>query len=146
MAEEIILTPQGLEKLKEELSNFKNTKRKEIASRISEAKEFGDITENAEYEDAKNDQAFVEGRISELEYMIKNAKIISAKACKDKVDMGCQVMIASDGTKKSYQIVGSNEVDPSAGKISGDSPLCPPSFEHVYMTAIRFSRSLGAAD
>lgn len=123
MTEEIVLTSQGLKKLKSELENLKNNKRKEIAARISEAKEYGDVTENAEYEDAKNDQAFVEGRISELEYMIKNAKIISSKACKDKVGIGCKVVISSDGAKETYQITGSNEADPAEGKISVDSPL-----------------------
>lgn len=123
MSEDVVLTKEGLEKLKEELSYLKNTKRKEVAQNIKEAKEYGDITENAEYDDAKTEQAFVEGRIAELEKMIKNVRVISKSAHCQKVVLGCTVSISSDGEAVRYTIVGSSESDPAEGKISDESPL-----------------------
>lgn len=123
MAEEIVLTKEGFEKIKEELINLKTVKRKEIAQQIKDAKEYGDISENAEYDDAKNEQAFIEGRISDLEKMIKNVKIVSRSTKCDRVTLGCNVVIASDGGQKKYTIVGPHETDPASGKISHESPL-----------------------
>ena len=123
MADEVILTREGLAKIKEELQFLKREKRKEIAQSIKDAKEYGDISENAEYDDAKNEQAFVEGRIAELEKMIKNVKIVKKVSRCDKVQIGCTVEVASDGKKIKYRIVGPSESSPSEGKISHESPL-----------------------
>lgn len=123
MADEVILTKEGLEKIKEELKFLKNTKRKEIAEQIKNAKEYGDIAENAEYDDAKNEQGFVEGRIAELEKMIKNAKLIRKNQGCKAVEVGCTVSISSDGKDIQYMIVGASESNPSLGKISNESPL-----------------------
>jgi transcription elongation factor GreA len=123
MAEEVILTEEGFKKIKKELINLKTVKRKEIAEQIKDAKEYGDISENAEYDDAKNEQAFIEGRIADLEKMIKHAKIVRKSNKCDHVILGCNVVIASDGEEKKYTIVGPQETDPSSGKISHESPL-----------------------
>ena len=123
MAEEVVLTREGLKKLKEELNYLKTVKRKEIAQQIKDAKEYGDISENAEYDDAKNEQAFVEGRIVDFEQVIKNAKIVERTANCDRVTLGCSVVVATDGEQKKYTIVGPQETDPASGKISHESPL-----------------------
>jgi transcription elongation factor GreA len=123
-----LLTKEGLGKLKEELVYLKTTKRKEVAARIKEAISYGDLSENAEYEEAKNEQAFVEGRILELDEKVKSAKIIeeSAKG-KKKVQLGTTVHLRNLSKSKDepeiYTIVGSTEADPIAGKISNESPV-----------------------
>jgi transcription elongation factor GreA len=118
------LTEAGLIKLKGELDQLKNTKRREISERIQEAKELGDLSENAEYVEAKNDQAFVEGRILEIESILKNATIIKQKSrSKDHVEIGSKIKIEDGQNTKEYYIVGSNEADPAVGKISNESPL-----------------------
>lgn len=117
------ITSEGLEKLTEELKNLKTVKRREIAQRIQEAKELGDLSENAEYVEAKNEQAFVEGRISELEAIVKNAAIIKSEKNSEMVRVGSQVKVKADGKTHSYSIVGSNEADPKNGRISNESPL-----------------------
>lgn len=119
---DIFLSKEGLEKLKEELSKLKTVSRKEVAERIKDAKAFGDLSENSEYEDAKEQQAFVEGRIAELENMIRNAKIIS-RSSGDKVSMGSKVTVQNDGEKLNLILVDRTETAPSLGKISFDSPL-----------------------
>lgn len=123
MPDSLMLTKDGLTRLKEELNNLKTKSRKEIIERIRSAKEFGDLSENAEYEDAKNQQSFTEGRIQELEAMISRAKIIPNRADKSKISIGDNVEIECDGEKSSYSIVGANESDPLGGKISADSPI-----------------------
>jgi len=123
---EIILTAEGLRKLEEELEYLKVTKRKEVAGRIKEAKDFGDLTENSEYEDAKNEQAFVEGRILQLEAMLRNAKVIDNNDVRrDRVTVGCTVVLQDlgNGEKLSYMIVGSAEADPDRDRISNESPV-----------------------
>lgn len=122
MKEQILLTQKGLEKIKNELADLK-VRRKTVADRIRIAREFGDLSENSEYEDARNEQSFVEGRIGELEEMILRAKVVGKNACQDKVEMGSIVTIKMDGEKICYELVGANESDPSAGKISVESPL-----------------------
>lgn len=118
------LTPEGHIKLKDELVYLKNTKRPEIANRIKEAKELGDLSENAEYADAREEQSFVEGRILEIESVLKNAKVISSKESDpNQVDIGDTVLITRDGQDVTCTIVGSNESDPANGKISNESPL-----------------------
>ena len=118
------LTREGLEKLQTELDNLVRVRRKEIASRIQEAKELGDLSENAEYQEAKNEQAFNEGRIEELENTIKHAVIIQEnKKQSGVVQVGSTVKISINGTESVFQIVGSNESDPMNGKISNESPI-----------------------
>lgn len=123
---EVILTQEGLKKLEEELENLKSVKRREVAERIKIAIGYGDISENSEYEDAKNEQAFIEGRIITLEKMLRNARIIN----NDEVDTNT-VSIGSIVTLKDieyndtfeYSIVGTAESDPSQNKISNESPV-----------------------
>lgn len=121
-----ILTPEGLRKLEEELEMLKTVKRKEIADRIRASKEFGDITENAEYEDAKNEQAFVEGRIQHLDAMLRTAKVIdNHDAPADQITVGSTVRVKdhSSGEQLTYTIVGSLEADPDQDRISNESPV-----------------------
>lgn len=123
-----LITKEGLEKLKEELNYLKEVKRKEVAERLKEAISYGDLSENAEYEEAKNEQAFVEGRILELEEKIKYVKIIEEHVKKGAlVQLGSKVVIQNlSGKTKSeeeYTIVGSTEADPVNHKISNVSPV-----------------------
>ena len=123
---EVLLTHEGLKKLEEELEILKTIKRKEIAARIKTAKEFGDISENSEYEEAKNEQAFVEGRIATLEKMLRNARIINElEITTDEVSVGCSVKLldVEINDEFTYAIVGSAEADPSQYKISNESPV-----------------------
>jgi len=121
MQEQILLTSQGLEKLQFELNTLKE-RRKQIAERIKEAREFGDLSENSEYEDAKNEQSFVEGRILELEETVRRA-IVIAKNGTDRVEIGSTVVLKMNGENLEFNIVGASESDPSQGKISVESPL-----------------------
>ena len=124
MNDETFVTQAGFEKLKDELNSLKNTKRKEVANRIQAAKEFGDLSENAEYADAKDQQAFIEGRIVELEEMMKNITIIKEHQKGDGVTIGNSIKIKDEkGSIREYEIVGSQEADPVGGKISNESPL-----------------------
>jgi transcription elongation factor GreA len=117
------LSREGLQKLREELDELVNVRRAEVAGRIHEAKEHGDVTENAEYEDAKNEQAFVEGRIQSLSALIKNAVIITENHSTTHVQIGSTVEIESGGSKEKYTIVGSAEASPADGRISNESPV-----------------------
>ena len=117
------LSKEGLEKLREELDEMVNVRRAEVAARIHEAKEHGDITENAEYEDAKNEQAFVEGRIQALSALIKNAVVIDENHSTTHVQIGSTVTIQSDDGKEKFMIVGSAEAAPASGRISNESPV-----------------------
>ena len=117
------LTPEGLEKLKEELRFLKEVKRKEIAERLEKCISFGDLTENSEYHEAKEEQAFVEGRILELEEMIRNASIISTARQKDLAQIGSTILVSAGSKKEKFIIVGAEEANPLEGKISANSPL-----------------------
>ncbi|MDN3438142.1 transcription elongation factor GreA [Planococcus sp. APC 3900] len=120
------MTAAGKQKLEDELDFLKTVKRKEVVERIKVARSFGDLSENSEYDSAKEDQAFVEGRISTLESMIRNAVIINEnESNKDIVRLGTTVTFIEvpDGDKESYTIVGSAEADPLEGRISNDSPI-----------------------
>lgn len=117
------ITADGLQKLRDELHQLKTVKRREIAQRIQEAKELGDLSENAEYVEAKNEQSFVEGRVAELETVVKNAVIIQDVKNAEQIRVGSEVTATSDGTKVTYAIVGSNESDPTNGRISNESPI-----------------------
>jgi transcription elongation factor GreA len=121
------VTREGLKKLKEELDYLENTKRKENAARLKEAISFGDLSENSEYEDAKNEQALTEGRIAELAAMVKTAKIITEKKSKSavvKIGSTVKIQNLTDKDKpETFTIVGSTEADPSEAKISNESPI-----------------------
>jgi transcription elongation factor GreA len=117
------ISRDGLDKLRAELDEMVNARRPEVAQRIHDAKEHGDLTENAEYEDAKNEQAFVEGRIATLEALIKNATIIDEKTSKEHVQIGSTVTVQSPDGKEKFQIVGSAEARPAEGRISNESPV-----------------------
>ena len=123
---EVILTPSGLKKLEEELEHLKSVKRREVAERIKTAIGYGDISENSEYEDAKNEQAFIEGRIITLEKMLRNARIINDDDVNtDVVSIGSTVKLKDiefDDVVE-YTIVGSAESDPMANLISNESPV-----------------------
>jgi transcription elongation factor GreA len=121
MQDFLYMTKEGLDKLIKEYENLRQ-RRKQVAQRIHVAREFGDISENSEYEDAKNEQSFVEGKIQELENKIKRAKII-AKNSNGKAAMGSKVKLKIDDQIVEYTIVSSSESDPSQGKISAESPL-----------------------
>jgi transcription elongation factor GreA len=122
---ETLLTKEGLRKLEVELEELKTVHRKEVNDRIRQAKEFGDISENAEYEDAKQEQAFVEGRIIKLETMIRNARIIEEAASSSEVGFGATVKVKNSKTGEvtDLTIVGSAEANPPLGLISNESPL-----------------------
>ena len=122
-----LVTKEGFDKLKEELENLKSVKRREVAERIKEAISYGDLSENSEYEEAKNEQAFVEGRILELEDKVKHAKIIAENHKTKSVQLGSTVHLKNVSKGKEeleiYTIVGSTETDPFSGKISNESPV-----------------------
>lgn len=117
------ITEDGYKKLVEEYRSLKDVKRQEIASRIELAKSFGDLSENAEYTDARNEQAFNEGRILELETILKTATVIKQTSGGSTVTMGSKIRIKMDGKEQEFSIVGSQEADPVAGKISYESPM-----------------------
>lgn len=122
MTKDQYLTKAGLKKLEEELELVRK-KRREIAHRIQEAKELGDLSENAEYAEAKNAQAFNEGRIQEIDEILKNAVMIEDNVSNSYVKPGCSIKVMVDGVEKTFTIVGSNEADPGKGLISNESPL-----------------------
>ncbi len=123
MAEKkITLTKEGKDRLQAELDQLKKEKRPAVVERIKRAKEFGDLSENAEYEDARNEQSFIEGRIQEIEYTLKYAEIVESKGCSE-VSLGSKVRIDLDGDQLEYELVGSSEADPFSGRISGESPI-----------------------
>jgi len=128
--DQVLITKEGLKKLQDELVYLKSTKRGEVAERLKEAISYGDLSENAEYEEAKNEQAFVEGRILELEKQVKHARIItehSGKTSKGSViDIGSVVTVKNkteNEEPETYTIVGSMEADPIEHKISNESPI-----------------------
>ncbi|KKP91259.1 MAG: Transcription elongation factor GreA [Parcubacteria group bacterium GW2011_GWA2_36_10] len=117
-----IVTPEGLDKLKTELEYLKTEKRKQVSDRIKTAKEFGDLSENAEYQEAKDEQAFTEGKILNLENLIKTA-VVADKNDDDQINVGNTIKVDREGQTFEFTIVGSTEGDPSNGKISVESPL-----------------------
>jgi transcription elongation factor GreA len=122
-----LVTPEGLEKLQQELSYLTEVRRKEVADRIRQARDFGDITENSEYDDAKTEQGLLERRISEIQRRIRNAKVVDpSEVGTDAVDLGTRVTLRVAGKKgeeRTFQIVGTNESDPTNGKLSHVSPV-----------------------
>ncbi len=123
---QIILTAEGLKKIEQKLDHLKSVRRREVAERIKQAIEFGDISENSEYEDAKNEQAFIEGEILTLEKMLRNAKLIDEdEISADVVTLGSTVVLKDleIGDEVEYTIVGSAEADPTESRISNESPV-----------------------
>jgi transcription elongation factor GreA len=125
MSEQQIISEEGFLKLEEELHQLSTTKRREIADRIEKAKELGDLRENADYEIARNEQSFIEGKVLEIEEKLRNAEIIDEHASTDAVALGSTVTVTAERKSHDYLIVGSTEADPSGEppKISNESPL-----------------------
>ncbi len=126
IARDVLLTPEGLEKLKGEIEYLKNEKRREVADRIRHAREFGDISENSEYDDAKNEQAMLEQRISQLEERLSRARVIEAEDVpKGVVSIGARVRLKDIDANETveYVIVGSAEANPAESKLSNESPV-----------------------
>lgn len=125
-SKEVLLTPEGLKKLEDELEHLKSVKRREVAERIKVAREFGDLSENSEYEEAKNEQAFIEGRIITLEKILRNARIVDEESVNPaQVNVGSRVVLKDleSGDVHSYTIVGPSEADPRQSRISYQSPV-----------------------
>ena len=123
-AQTTFVTPEGLKKLEEELEYLRTVRRREVAQRLRDVLEGQDVLENAEYEDAKNEQAFVEGRILTVEMILKTDEIIEKGGPSDRVGIGGHVTVTeNDGEPETYHIVGSAEADPRSGRISNESPL-----------------------
>lgn len=126
MPRDVILTPQGLEELKAKIEHLSTDRRREVAERIKEAREFGDIAENSEYDDAKNEQAMLEKQIADLEEKLRSAQVINTKdISNDVVSVGTTVHVKDEKSGKSqkFAIVGSAEANPSEGKLSNESPV-----------------------
>ena len=127
MAREVVLTPEGFEKLQSEIAYLRGEKRREVAERIKEARGFGDISENAEYDHAKNEQAMLEARIQQLEEKLRSATIIDEKSVEQGVvSIGSRVWVKDQkksGQSVAYQIVGSAEADPAENRLSNESPV-----------------------
>ena len=126
MARDVVLTPEGFQKLKAEIEELRTTKRREVAERIKEAREFGDISENSEYDDAKNEQAMLEQRIASLQDRLRRAAVIDKKQIDtETVGVGAVVHVKDQKSGKSqkFQIVGSAEADPTEQKLSNESPI-----------------------
>jgi len=124
MPKEIILTEDGREELKAELERLETVKRAEVGERIKNAREFGDITENSEYDDAKNEQAWVESRIAEINHILSNATVVEAPKRSNKVAIGNKVTVKMEGgAERQFTIVGVAEADAAEGKISNESPM-----------------------
>jgi transcription elongation factor GreA len=126
MPRDTVLTPEGLTELKARIEHLRGERRREVAERIKEAREFGDIAENSEYDDAKNEQAMLEKQISDLEEKLRNARVINAKDVDtDVVSVGATVHVKDQKTDKStkFKIVGSAEANPSENRLSNESPV-----------------------
>ena len=125
MSEEALLTPEGARRLKEELDNLKGPARLALAQRLRAAVQQGDLSENADYSSAKEAQSFLEGRIQELEGILRHARIVQpTPGPKESIELGCRVTVAQpDADPETFQLVGSKEADPRAGKISHESPI-----------------------
>lgn len=122
---EMVVTPEGLKALEDELEELKTVKRKEVAEKIKVARGFGDLSENSEYDEAKNEQGLIESRIIFLEKMLKNVRVLDhAELTNEAVMVGCRVKVRDeDGEIEEYSIVGSTEADPMEGKISDESAV-----------------------
>ncbi|HET6351402.1 MAG TPA: transcription elongation factor GreA [Coriobacteriia bacterium] len=146
MHREIALTPEGQAKLEDELRHLETVRRREVGERIKEAKEFGDISENSEYDDAKNEQAWVESRIIEINQILANATIIDAPKNTTKVTLGAHVEIkdVETGDVHAYQVVGSAEADPAHDRISNESPVGQSIMGHKKGEVVQVTTPRGA--
>src|SRR5206468_11475351 len=140
----VYVSADGLKKMQSELDELKAGGRQRVAQRIHAAMEFGDFTENSELEQAKNDQAFLEGRILTLEQQVKKAQIIDEKTHHDKVEIGSHVMVEGEGSREQYVIVGSAEAAPVAGRISNESPVGKALMGHCAGDMVRLVVPAGA--
>ena len=126
MTKQTVITEEGLKKLENELDELKTVKRKEVAEKIKVALSFGDLSENSEYDEAKNEQAILEGRIAEIENQLKNVRVLDETDINtEAVHVGSTVTVRVKGKKTdaTYQLVGSTEADPLGGRISDESPI-----------------------
>jgi transcription elongation factor GreA len=141
MPRDVIVTPEGLANMKAELDLLSTTRRREVAARIKEAREFGDISENAEYDDAKNEQAMLESRILLLEEKIRSATVIDASDLStDVVRVGCAVTVSGpEGSAVTYTIVGSAEAKPAERKLSNESPVGKALLNHKVGDEVKIS-------
>ena len=131
MSEQFYLTQEGAEKIKTELADLKGPQRLAIAARLRDAIQMGDLSENADYHKAKEDQSFLEGQIKELEYSLNNAIIVDGTARKDLVSVGMRVTVQeADYEPEVFYLVGAKEADPRAGKISHESPIGRALMDH----------------
>ncbi|TDB38488.1 MAG: transcription elongation factor GreA [Actinobacteria bacterium] len=146
MQKEVALTPEGQARLEQELIHLETVRRREVGERIKEAKEFGDISENSEYDDAKNEQAWVESRIIEVNQILAHATIIQSPKRKDKVTLGSKVELRDLETSEihSYQLVGSAEADPVDDKISNESPVGQAVIGHKKGDIVRVTTPRGS--
>jgi len=144
---EVILTPEGYEKLKTEIDHLRGERRREVAERIRVAREFGDIAENAEYDDAKNEQAMLEHKIAQLEERLLSARVITKKEIsKDAVSVGSKVRLRDMQANKTfeYHIVGSTEANPAENKLSNESPVGKAIIGHKKGDVVEVSAPRGA--
>lgn len=148
--EQTLLTREGLKKIKEELDHLKSVQRKEVAQRLKEAISYGDLSENSEYEEAKNEQAFLEGRILDLERKIKNVKIITERRSEKRgkeITIGSTVTLRNrtkQSEEESYTIVGATEADPFDSKISNESPIGRALLSHCTGETVHIETPAGA--
>lgn len=139
------VSAEGLEKLKQELQHLKTTKRLEIAARLEHAKSLGDLSENAEYQETKEEQSLVESQIAELEDKIRSAVVISKDHPTDRVSIGSTIVVRSKSSgEETYTIVGSEEADPMDGKISNESPLGKAFLGHKKGDKVQVSVPVGS--
>jgi transcription elongation factor GreA len=147
VVKEVILTPEGFKKLQQEIEYLSTEKRREVAERIRIAREFGDIAENAEYDDAKNEQALLEHRIATLEERLRDARVITKKdIAKDDVSIGSKVKLRDMDAKQTveYHIVGSAEANPAENKLSNESPVGKAIMGHKKGEVVEVSAPRGA--
>ena len=142
---DILITQEGLEKLQTELEELTKVRRPDVVSRIKTAKELGDLSENAEYTSAKEEQSFIEGRIQEIEHTLKHAKVVSSKHS-GTVGIGSQVKVMVDGEADEFELVGQTESDPDNGKISVDSPVGQALLGHKAKDKIKVETPDGSID
>lgn len=142
----VYVSAEGLKKLESELEELRTSKRAEVAERIHNAMEFGDFSENSELEQAKNDQAFLEGRIQSLEQMLKKAIVIDQNGHHERVELGSTVIVETEGEKTEYRIVGSAEAAPGEGRISNESPVGKALMGHRAGEAVKLSVPAGTVE
>ncbi len=144
MPKDVIITPEGLANLKAELDHLATTRRREVAARIKDAREYGDISENAEYDDAKNEQAMLEARIAQLEDRLRSATVIdTSEIDTNVVRVGTLVHVKEGGKSTKYTIVGSAEAKPAEMKLSNESPIGKALLGHKRGEEVSFSTPKG---